>query len=290
MNLSIKNFTFAALALSALLFTCYFTGGAEAETTVMINTVAGSASSDPALATLKSPGGLALDTDGNLYIADTYNHLIRLINTTTGVINTIAGTGEQGYFGNGGAAPDAKLNLPEGVAIDNSTGNLKYVKLGSAPVILDDDTNVGQWSSIGVDSDGIPHVSYYDGGNADLKYVKVDAACLSNPPATCTQRILDSAGQVGSDSSMAVDSAGIPHIVYFDATNRYLKYVKLDGLSSPRTIHNRLAVGRYTAIALDPDGAPHITYYESSGLFASRLWYIRGPFATSLPPIRVDRL
>ena len=61
---------------------------------------------------------------GDLYIADTYNNAIRMITKSTGIITTIAGTGIQGYSGNGGPATSAKLNRPSDVAIDAVTGNI----------------------------------------------------------------------------------------------------------------------------------------------------------------------
>ncbi len=82
-------------------------------------------------AQLTSPSGVALDSAGNLYIADTFNHRIRMIETagfaagilSTGAITTIAGTGAEGYSGDGGQATAAQLNAPRGVAVDGS-GNL----------------------------------------------------------------------------------------------------------------------------------------------------------------------
>jgi len=72
-------------------------------------------------AQLDSPTGIAVDSSGNLYIADLFNHRIRKV--TSGIISTVAGTGAQGYSGDGGAATSAQLNRPYGVAVDSS-GNL----------------------------------------------------------------------------------------------------------------------------------------------------------------------
>jgi hypothetical protein len=69
------------------------------------------------------PGGLAFDAAGDLYIADTYNMVIRRVDATTGFITTVAGTGTQGYSGDGGSATDAELSIPNSVAIDGA-GNL----------------------------------------------------------------------------------------------------------------------------------------------------------------------
>ena len=67
-------------------------------------------------ALLDSPVGIALDANGNLYIADTHNHRIREI--TNGVITTIAGTGLAGFSGDGAAATAAQLARPTAIAID----------------------------------------------------------------------------------------------------------------------------------------------------------------------------
>ena len=67
-------------------------------------------------AQLRSPLGVAVDEAGNLYIADTYNHRIRKV-STDGTISTIAGTGESGFGGDGGAGTGAMLSYPTGIAV-----------------------------------------------------------------------------------------------------------------------------------------------------------------------------
>ena len=66
--------------------------------------------------------GLAVDAAGNLYIADDGHHRIRKVNAG-GIISTIAGTGTQGFSGDGGAATSAQLYRPSGVAVDRA-GNV----------------------------------------------------------------------------------------------------------------------------------------------------------------------
>ncbi|WP_162616221.1 S-layer homology domain-containing protein [Paenibacillus lutimineralis] len=73
-------------------------------------------------AKLSYPDGVAVDSSGNLYIADKGNHRIRKVDTS-GTISTVAGTGVRGYSGDGGDAASAQLNSPLGVAVDSS-GNL----------------------------------------------------------------------------------------------------------------------------------------------------------------------
>ena len=73
-------------------------------------------------ATVADPSGLAYDPSGNLYFADARNHVVREV-SNAGTITVIAGTGIQGYGGDGAAATSAYLDTPTGVAVD-SGGNL----------------------------------------------------------------------------------------------------------------------------------------------------------------------
>jgi trimeric autotransporter adhesin len=68
-------------------------------------------------ASLNKPNSVAVDSKGNLYIADTYNYRIRKV-TSSKKIMTAAGDGTHGYRGDGGFATSALLNSPRGVALD----------------------------------------------------------------------------------------------------------------------------------------------------------------------------
>src|SRR6202142_4072942 len=74
-------------------------------------------------AQLDGPGGVAVDSNGNVFIADTNNSVIRKVAAATGFISPVAGNGTLGYSGDGGAATGAELQYPYGVAVDSS-GNL----------------------------------------------------------------------------------------------------------------------------------------------------------------------
>jgi sugar lactone lactonase YvrE len=98
--------------------------------TATIQTVAGNGftnySGDGGKATnaeLFWPDGVALDGAGDIFIADSYNNVIREVVAATGIIQTVAGTGISGYSGDGGPATQAQLAIPSGVFVDGS-GNI----------------------------------------------------------------------------------------------------------------------------------------------------------------------
>ena len=142
--------------------------------TEVIGNGSGSYSGDggPAIsAGLNRPSGVALDSSGNLYIADLGNSRIRKVDTATGVITTVAGTGVTGYSGDMGPATSAQFNQPTGVALD-SIGNL-YIADRQNNVIRKVDAATGIIRTVAGNaalttySNGSPFGSYSgDGGPA----------------------------------------------------------------------------------------------------------------------------
>ena len=91
--------------------------------TVFAGTGSAGFTGDTGLATaaqLSGPTGLFVDSNNNLFIADSGNNVIREVNATTLDITTVAGTGVAGFSGDGGAATSAKLSNPNSVYVDSS--------------------------------------------------------------------------------------------------------------------------------------------------------------------------
>jgi uncharacterized protein (TIGR03437 family) len=80
-------------------------------------------------ATFSQPERLYMDSANTLWVADIYSHRVRKI-TKDGIVHLVAGTGDPGYFGDGGSALQAQLNSPAGVALDNA-GNLFIADAGN---------------------------------------------------------------------------------------------------------------------------------------------------------------
>lgn len=83
-------------------------------------------------AQLNQPLGIALDSSGNVYIADSLNNVVRMV-STSGIITTVAGNGSYDYTGDGGPAIEATMRRPYGVAVDKA-GNIYIADNGNHAV------------------------------------------------------------------------------------------------------------------------------------------------------------
>ena len=108
--------------------------------TGLISTVAGTGTGtyngDDKLATeaaLNAPINVTFDNNGNLVIADSSNYRIRRVNSADGKISTIAGSGTQGFAGDGGVATEARVGISAGVVFD-SMGNLYFADRGNSRI------------------------------------------------------------------------------------------------------------------------------------------------------------
>ncbi len=105
------------------------TGASGVPNSGTITTIAGtgvqgfSGDGGPATAAkLYAPAGVALDGQGNVYVATYQDHRVRKV-SAGGTISTFAGTGVAGFSGDGGQATSARLYVPKGVAVDGQ-GNV----------------------------------------------------------------------------------------------------------------------------------------------------------------------
>ena len=125
----------------------------------MISTVAGNGQwiyrGDGGLATqspLFLPMGEAADAAGNLYISDSNNQRIRLVNAATGIMTTVVGNGIAGFGGDGGQATSAMLNSPADVKLDGA-GNLYIVDGGNHTVRMVNAATGVIWTIAGIGGD-----------------------------------------------------------------------------------------------------------------------------------------
>jgi trimeric autotransporter adhesin len=179
-------------------------------TTVAGNNAAGGGySGDGGLATsaqLDSPTAVAVDSAGDLYIADSFNQRIREVSAGTGVITTVAGNGHYGYSGDGGASTSAEVYQPAGLAVD-SVGNLyigdtinnvvREVEVTMPPTLtFPTATNVGSTDSM----DGPQTIAISNIGNAALT---LPTSTTGMNPSVAAGFTLDSASTCPSTSSSA---------------------------------------------------------------------------------------
>jgi hypothetical protein len=156
-------------------------------------------------ATLNNPTGVALDTSGNIFVADRDNHVIRRIDAVSGLITTVVGNGTAGLGASGSAATGSVLKAPNGVAIDTSgnlfvadTGNNRVVELasGASTITVIAGTGVPGFfgdgaagsgamlsapAGVAVDSAGIVFVA--DTGNNRVRSVAVPTTGIINTVA-----------------------------------------------------------------------------------------------------------
>jgi len=121
---------------------------------------------------------------------------------------------------------------------------------------VDSTGDVGMWSSIALDTNNNPHISYHDSTNLDLKYAYYDGSW--------NIQIVDNYGDVGYVSSIALDTSDNPHISYRHGGQRVLKYAYYDGSWHTETVDNSDNCGWYASVALDTNNNPHISYINST--------------------------
>ena len=140
--------------------------------------------------------------------------------------------------------------------------------MSSGGTELGDD--VGGYSSLAIDENGYPHISYLDYANGNLKYAYWDGT-------NWQIETVDSYGDVGLYTSLALDAHGNPHISYYDNSFGDLKYAFYNGNEweiqrlTPDAVYDSPNEGSFTSIALDANDHPHISYVGQGPLVGARV-------------------
>ncbi|HXF04152.1 MAG TPA: hypothetical protein VNM72_01900 [Blastocatellia bacterium] len=265
-------------------------------TTLTITTIAGTGQSGfsgdggPAIeARLNFPRGLALDPQGNLYIADTNNHRIRRIDPW-GRITTVAGNGTPGFSGDGQPAVRAQLRFPLAVAVDAmgtlyiaDAGNNRVRRVDASGIITtvagtgergsggDDDTadkaQLHTPAALAFDKDG--NLLIADTGNhkirkIDFSTMKISTFAGKGTPAFSGDGGAAGAAELNTPFGLIADAKG--NVFIADSANHRVRRVDATGNISTFVgsgtpgfggdgLGAALATINFpTALALDPQG------------------------------------
>ena len=200
----------------------------------MVHTIAGSGESgysgDGGAATaavLSAPHGITQDTLGNIYISDTYNHVIRKV-SPAGIISTFAGLGTSGFSGDGGAAVAAQLKEPLG--LDWHNGSLYITDKGNARIRR-------------VDSNGIISTV---AGNGQL--VKTEGGVAAEVSIGSPQNIV-----VAADGTLYIADGSFSRVLRVSPTGALSTYI---GQGTPEVTGN---ISAPKGLALDASGVLYVT-------------------------------
>lgn len=244
--------------------------------TVIAGTGAAGYSGDggPAVsAALNGPVGLAVDPAGDVFVADSFNNVVRKI-SASGTISTIAGTGVAGFSGDGGQAASALLRTPLGVAVDQA-GDVLIAEGGYGPGHIREVTPAGTITTmVGAGTRTCDFTSSASAiGLADPEAVTVGPDGTVTFVACQTVLHLSGAGALGvvgpTRSSplpnsafhvplgVSVDSSGATYVA--DGGGGVVRRVGADG--SDTTVAGRWAVVSNSRVGLfdSGDGAPALS-------------------------------
>lgn len=129
--------------------------------------------------------------------------------------------------------------------------------------VVDNQGEVGKYSSIALDSKGRPHIAYFDGSKNSLKYAWWDGSGWKIEIVDESENL----ELVGIDVSLALDSRDLPHLTYFVSPGPLqegspgLRYARLTPRGWEIQAVDNGNLGSYSSLVLDPRGNPHVSYY-----------------------------
>lgn len=227
----------------------------------------------------------SLDSNGNAGIAFGSQKLYLArqsgSNWTVSIVDASFGVGAYASLDFDGS------NAPHISYYDSVNGQLKYAVFRNNAWTIETVTaagnagaNVGLYTSIAVDSNNRPRISYYDSTFQELAYIYKD----SNN--NWIKNVVNSVGPVGKHTSLALDRNGGPHISYWNEGDNALMYARISNnqwvnvfvdAGTPGDPWEFGGVGLYSSIAVDVQNTVHISYYNG---LTGNLLYAKGSGST----------
>ena len=215
-------------------------------------------------AQLNFPGQMTLDAAGNVYVVDNNNYRVRRISAATGTITNFAGTGVQGFSGDGGSAATAKLDELGGIVAD-AAGNVYIADRGNsvirkvtAGVISTFAGGSGEFvgpSDVGLDSAGNLYVA--DAGNQ--RVVKVDAKTAAISVAVADVSVYGLAVDAGGNVYFSdIFSNQVRRVAAGSATAIVVAGTGVEGFSGDGGPATAAQLNQPTGIAVDAAGNLYI--------------------------------
>jgi len=249
-------------------------------------------------ASLYLPTSVTVDGGGNLYIADSLHNRVRKIAASTGLISTLAGTGDSTYTGDNGPAANATLNAPSGVALDGagnlyiadsgnnvvrriaaSTGNITTVAgngtLGSSGNgVAATAAELNQPQGVSMDVNGNLYIA--DTSNHLIRRVDAVSGIITTIAGNGTTNPATGDGSYSGDNGPAIHAGlNFPYAVAFDAAgNIYIPDSKNDVVRKVAAVNGVVAAsGTITTFA--GNGAPGFSG-DGGAATAANLWSPEG--------------
>jgi uncharacterized protein (TIGR03437 family) len=264
----------------------------------------------PAIAAqLNTPQGVAVDSSGDFYIADTFNNVVREV-SVSGIITTLAGNGTAGYGGDGGKPASALLNSPQAIVVDTSgnvyfsdTQNARVRKISGGTITTVAGNGTAGYGGdgaaaasaqlnvpIGLALDAANNLYIADFGNNRIRKVSFSSSTITTVAGNGAQGYSGDGGpavnaQLWGPEAVAVDASGNLYIA--DTDNNVVRKVSggiittvagnhLGGYSGDNGPATSAMVGNPVGLAVDSSG----NLYISDGSARVRKVYSTGFITT----------